>query len=199
MPRPLIPDRRARILDATEALVLERGFDAMSVQSIAGRVGIAKGAVYREFTSKNEILDELLRRAMTRMTRKSEALLGGQGRPPLSRAYAVGARVLLDDRLMTAAFLDDRGVLGAYLDAVDDDRYRRRHRDVVAWIETLQRRGSLSRAVDAEALALVLSSTTIGLLQAARHVGPVTEDDLHAAIETIGGLLRPLERADDDG
>lgn len=195
MPRPLIPERRTRILDAAERLVLERGFDAMSVQSIADLVGIAKGAVYREFASKSEILDELLRHGMARMRRASAALLDEHVHPPLGRAYAVSARALLDDPLMTAAFLDDRGVLGSYIDSVEDDRYRRRHGDVVSWIEDLQNRGALSGDVDARALAIVLSSTTIGLVQASRHIGPVTSDELRAALETVALLLAPLERA----
>lgn len=193
MPRPLIPDRRRRILDAAEEFVLERGFDAMSVQSVADRAGIAKGSVYREFASKAEILDELLRRGTERMMLASRDLLGDSEYPPLSRAYAVGVEVLLDDPLMCAAFTDDHGVLGSAVDAVRDDRYRVRHRAVVEWICQLQRRGDLSDEVNAESLALALSSTTIGLLTAARHLGPLTAGELRAAIETVAVLVASLE------
>lgn len=192
MPRPLIPDRRNRILDAAEDLVLDRGFDAMSIQAIAGRAGIAKGAVYREFASKQQILDVLLQRAMGRMTEASRARLGDTP-PRLSEAYRVGVEVLLDDPLMTAAFLDDAGVLGSYIDTVTDGRYRARHLAVVDWIADLQRRGSLSASVDAEALALALSSTTLGLLTAARHLGPLTRDQLGAAIRAVEQLVAGLE------
>lgn len=195
MPRPLIPDRRERILDAAEELVLEHGFDAMSIQSVATRVGIAKGAVYREFSSKNEILDVLLTRSMGRMTRASRELLDDLENPPLSRAYAVGVDVLLDDPLMTAAFLDDRGVLGSYIDTVHDNRYRTRHLAVIEWIRTLQDQGLLSTTVQAEALALTLSSTTLGLLIAARHLGPLSRDDLRAAIDAMAVLVASLEIA----
>lgn len=155
MPRPLIADRRERILDAAEALVLERGFDAMSIQSVADQAGIAKGAVYREFSSKREILDALLARSMDRTTRVSRELLGDAEHPPLSRAYAVSVQVLLDDPLMTAAFLDDHGVLGSYIDSAPDNRYRARHRSVVKWINVLQEQGALSTRVEAESLALI--------------------------------------------
>ncbi|GAA3657397.1 TetR/AcrR family transcriptional regulator [Microbacterium marinilacus] len=193
MPRPLIPERRTRILDAAEELVLEHGFDAMSVQQIAERAGIAKGAVYREFASKAQILDELLTRAMERMSARSRRLLHGEEHPALSHAYRVAARVLLDDRLMTAAFTDDRGVLGSYLDTVVDDRYRVRHRAVASWISALADTGAFRREVDVEALALVLSSTTLGMLQAAERLGPVPPARLRAAIETMGELVASLE------
>lgn len=193
MPRPLIPDRRKLILDTAEALILERGFDAMSVHSIAEHVGIAKGSVYREFDSKTAILDALLTRSMERMKAQSDRLLEGQARPTLSAAYEASARVLLDDPLMTAAFLDDRGVLGSYIDTVGDDRYRRRHRAVVTWISDLQRGGAISPDIDGEALALVLSSTTLGLMQAAEHVGPVSGEQLRAALRMMADLVSHYE------
>lgn len=192
MPRPLIPDRRNRILDAAETLVLERGFDAMSVQAIAQHVGIAKGAVYREFDSKQEILDALLQRAMGRMIDASRELLGDTA-SRLSTAYRVGVQVLLDDPLMTAAFLDDKGVLGSYVDTVDDGRYRIRYLAVIDWIAELQKSGSLSARVDAEALGLALSSTTLGLLTAAKHLGPLTRNQLEAAIGAVEHMVAGLE------
>lgn len=195
MPRPLIPERRRRILDAAEDLVLADGFDRMSVQAIADRVGIAKGSVYREFDSKTAVLEALLDRSMARMTEAAAVRLADEDPPRLSRAYAVGAEVLLEDPLMTAAFLDDRGVLGSYVDTVTDDRYRRRHRDVVSWIRTLQQQGSLAGSVDAEGLGLALSSTTLGLLDAARRLGPLDRDQLRAAIAAMAELLAGLERA----
>lgn len=195
MPRPLIPQRRERILDAAEALVLERGFDAMSVQAIAEHAGIAKGAVYREFQSKHEILDVLLQRAMHRMTAASRAILG-DAPPRLSTAYRVGVHVLLNDPLMTAAFLDDEGVLGAYARTVSDGRYRARYLAVVDWIAELQQTGSLSTRIDAEALGLALSTTTLGLLTAAKHLGPLTRDQLEATIRAMEHLVTGLEPHD---
>ncbi|MBZ2194828.1 TetR/AcrR family transcriptional regulator [Occultella gossypii] len=194
MPRPLIPDRRMRILDAAQALVLAHGFDAMSIQTVATEVGIAKGAVYREFASKREILDVLLTRSMERMNVAAGQRLGEEP-PSLSRAYAVAVDVLLDEELMTAAFLDDRAVLGSYVDGVTDGRYAERHRAVVAWIADLQEQGSLSARVAPEPLALALSATTIGLLTAARHLGPLTRADLQAALEAVAVLVSSLETA----
>jgi len=193
VPRPLIPHRRERILDAAEALVVERGFDAMSVQAIAEQVGIAKGAIYREFSSKHEILDVLLRRAMDRMLSASGSLLGDEPFPGLSRAYRVGIQTLLDDPLLTAAFLDDTGVLGSYAETVHDGRYRERFLAVAEWITHLQEHGRLARDIDAEALALALSSATLGLLTASKHLGPLSRDQLEAALSAIEAMVARLE------
>ncbi|MFF1541186.1 TetR/AcrR family transcriptional regulator [Microbacterium sp. NPDC058269] len=192
MPRHRVPDRRDRILDAAEALVLTRGFDAMSVASIAGRAGIGKGAVYLEFAGKREILDALLQRGTARMNDRVRRELGE--RPRLSSAYRASARALSEDALMTAAFLDDRGILGAHVAEVTDGRYRDRQARVVEWLRGLQNQGQIVADADVEALALALSSASIGLLSAARLLGPFDPAQLERAIDTIGRMAETFER-----
>lgn len=192
MPRPRVPDRHDRILDAAEELVLANGFDAMSVASIAERAGIGKGAVYLEFAGKKEILDALLQRGTTRMNDRVRRELGD--RPRLSSAYRASARALSEDALMTAAFLDDRGILGAHVAEITDDRYRDRQRRVNEWLQGLQSRGEIVDDVDVEALALALSSASIGLLSASRLLGPFEPTLLERAIDTIGRMAESFER-----
>ncbi len=192
MPRPRVPDRRDRILDAAEQLVLSHGFDSMSVASIADDAGIGKGAVYLEFAGKREILDALLQRGTARMNERVSRELGDH--PRLSSAYRASARALSDDALMTAAFLDDRGVLGAHVAEVTDGRYRERQRRVIEWLRGLQDQGEIVADVDVEALALALSSASIGLLSAARLLGPFEPEQLERAIDTIGRMAETFER-----
>ncbi|WP_337003612.1 MULTISPECIES: TetR/AcrR family transcriptional regulator [unclassified Microbacterium] len=192
MPRPRVADRRDRILDAAEALVLALGFDAMSVAGIAERAGIGKGAVYLEFAGKREILDAVLQRGTARMNDRVRDELGEN--PRLSAAYRASARALSSDALMTAAFLDDRGLLGEHVAEITDGRYRERQRRVVAWLHDLQERGEIVPDVDVEALALALSSASIGLLSAARLLGPIDPAQLERAIDTIGRMAETFER-----
>ncbi|MGV2902899.1 TetR/AcrR family transcriptional regulator [Microbacterium sp. AGC62] len=191
MPRPRVPDRRARILDAARTLVLAHGFDAMSVAAIAERAGIAKGAVYLEFAGKRDILDALLLQGNVRMADRVRSELGDH--PRLSDACRATARALLDDPLMTAAFLDDRGILGSHVMEETDGRYRERHQRVVQWFRELQERGLIVTDVDPRTLALALSSTTIGLLSAARLLGPLDPALLEGTIDTIGRMAAAFE------
>ncbi len=192
MPRPLIPNRRTRILNAAEDLALERGFDTVSVSAIADRAGIGKGAIYLEFDSKRHLLDAVLRRGTERMEAKVDAELGEH--PRLGDAYRAAVRALLDDRLMTAAFLDDHGVLGNHIGTITDGRYRARHDGIVDWLRTLQARELLANDIDPEHLAIALSSATIGLLSASRLIGPLNEDQLAGAVEAIGRMVDGVER-----
>ena len=102
-------------------------------------------------------------------------------------------RALLDDPLMTAAFLDDRGVLGSHVDTVTDGLYLARHSGVVEWLHHLQERGALVGDVDPEHLAIALSSATIGLLSASRLIGPLSAAQLEGAVEALARMVSALE------
>jgi len=54
------------VLDAAEALILESGFAATSIDAIAARAGVTKGALFHHFPSKAE----LARQLMTRYARR---------------------------------------------------------------------------------------------------------------------------------
>ena len=54
--------RRDQIVEAAVECWLESGFDAASVAAIATRAGLAKGTVYLYFATKDDILNEAIRR-----------------------------------------------------------------------------------------------------------------------------------------
>lgn len=190
MPRPTIPDRRDTLLDVAERLVLDRGFDAMTVQAVADAAGVSKGGVYREFAGKHELLDALLLRSTTRLGERVEALTADQPLPvPLSALYRAGVEALLGDPLMSAAMLDDRAVLGEHVRLVGPERYRARFRWITGHIEELRVAGRVRDDLDAEAVSLALSSVTIGLLSASALIGPFTPEQLRSALDVIAGLV----------
>lgn len=61
------PDvRREQILDAAEAVLLERGLAATTMADVASAAGIAKGTSYLYFPSKADVLAELRSRYLER-------------------------------------------------------------------------------------------------------------------------------------
>jgi len=63
LPRTRDPIRtRERILDAAQALVLDRGFGATSVDAVVTRAGITKGAFFHHFASKTDLARALVDR-----------------------------------------------------------------------------------------------------------------------------------------
>jgi len=58
MPRPRLPSADHAIVDATRALLLERGYAGVSIEGVAARAGVAKTTVYRRWPSKAELVFE---------------------------------------------------------------------------------------------------------------------------------------------
>ena len=58
MPRPRLPSADQAIVQATRALLLERGYGGVSIEAVAARAGVAKTTVYRRWPSKAELVFE---------------------------------------------------------------------------------------------------------------------------------------------
>jgi AcrR family transcriptional regulator len=98
----------AAILDAACKLFAERGFAGTSVDAIALEAGVAKGAVYHHFSSKEEILDQLVDAMQAEIAievlaaaHKGRDVLDGIGRGTLKYLTAITSpgikRILLVD------------------------------------------------------------------------------------------------------
>ena len=63
IPRTRDPERtRERILDAAQALILDHGFGATTVDAVVTRAGITKGAFFHHFSSKSDLARALVDR-----------------------------------------------------------------------------------------------------------------------------------------
>jgi len=66
MPRTVKPEereaKRKEILDATQRLVVTKGYERMTIQDILAELRISSGAFYHYFGSKPEVLDALVER-----------------------------------------------------------------------------------------------------------------------------------------
>jgi AcrR family transcriptional regulator len=184
MPRPLIPDRRERLVIAARELALGKGWTTTTVADIAARAGIGKGAVYLEFPDKSAILAAVLNHGMRTMTADvHRRVLAASDVIDLPTIYRFGIEALLADPLMRAMYLGDEAVLGDHVRAVTDGRYQQRFDWLVDYIVALQRIGVISVDVAIEPLVRMLSVFTIGLLSAPGIVDVGSGDQLR---ETVG-------------
>ncbi len=84
---PKAPDRRAEILRRAAAVFREKGFHGAGMREIAAGLGMAPGALYYYFESKEDLLYACQDISLTRLTERAETLL----------ARAAAADVLLED------------------------------------------------------------------------------------------------------
>jgi len=61
MSTPVPPTRRDELLELAATMFAERGLRATTVRDIADSAGILSGSLYHHFSSKEEMVDELLR------------------------------------------------------------------------------------------------------------------------------------------
>jgi TetR/AcrR family transcriptional regulator of autoinduction and epiphytic fitness len=79
--------REDAIIQAVNRLLAEKGFDAMTVDEVAARVGIAKASLYKHFPSK----EDLAAAAMVRVMRQAQTYCASlsDDQPPLENLRAV--------------------------------------------------------------------------------------------------------------
>jgi AcrR family transcriptional regulator len=80
-------DTRQKLYEAAVELIAEQGFSATTVDDIALRAGVAKGTVYYNFKSKNDLFEELLRHGIGLLTDAFRAAVAG--RPPREAVAAL--------------------------------------------------------------------------------------------------------------
>lgn len=98
-------ETRSRILAAALELFHERGFDAATMRDIAERAGVATGAAYYYFASKDAIVLAFYHRATKEMAPQLEAVLAGSSdlRKRLAGILEVKLRYFEPSRRLLAA------------------------------------------------------------------------------------------------
>ncbi len=73
--------RRAQILEATRKVALERGLANLRVADVANELGISSGLVHYHFSSKDELLVEMLRAMAVTDVARLEEIVASVGGP----------------------------------------------------------------------------------------------------------------------
>lgn len=149
--------REDAIVHAVNRLLAEKGFDAMTVDEVAAKVGIAKASLYKHFPSK----EDLAAAAMVRVMRRAQEFFGSLSDQASAlenlRAavrWTMGVKLAGDMPSLPSQNSRLRASLMANQDYMDglmevSDR-------LGAWIEAAQANGSISRKLPAIAVLYTL-------------------------------------------
>jgi AcrR family transcriptional regulator len=105
----------SRILESALELFREEGFDAATMRDIAKKAGVATGAAYYYYPSKDAIVMDFYRRACAEMQPKIEAAL--------EEANSLESRLRELIRVKLVHFAPNRGVLRALLRSGADPKH----------------------------------------------------------------------------
>jgi AcrR family transcriptional regulator len=112
---PKSEETRARILNAALSSFREQGFEATTMRDIAEKAGVATGAAYYYFPSKDAIVMDFYRRSCAEMQPKIEAAM--------KNATGLEGRLRELIRVKLTHFAPNRGVLRALLRNGADPKY----------------------------------------------------------------------------
>ncbi len=194
---------RQKLFGAAVTLIAEQGFSATTVEEIADRAGVAKGTVYYNFASKNELFEELLRYGV-------ELLTADLSEAAESTARAGGGRVDALDAMVRAglAFID-RYPAFTQLYVAELWRTNRAwnstlavvRQEAVAVVEEQLRGGVEEGELSGEIDISLTASALVGMVLVAaldwKAFQPERSlDDVHAALSLllqgrVGGCARP--------
>jgi AcrR family transcriptional regulator len=189
-------DSKERILAAALALFGERGYMATSIDDIAGRAGLTKGAVYYYFRDKEDIARDLHHAFWMRVKAEAARVIepGGDTLANLRRAFDAFLGAL--ERVSDAHFFLRQFWAVPPLEAVG----RMEHEASLGMVERLLRtgvaRGDLA-PLDPQALARVLvgafSEATLHVLTTGRSTEAVAV--VHRLIDALAARRGALGRA----
>ncbi len=161
--------RRGQILAAAEACFARDGFHHTSMQDICREAQLSPGAVYRYFASKEEIIAAMADESLVRIGALADAVNDRGDTLQVLDALADVSFSKLDDPEMTAKCSMDIELWG---EALRNPSVMEIQRQIIDRLRTHflrivregQRRGELTRSVDADAVVRLMISAWYGLL-----------------------------------
>jgi len=184
------------LLDAAVAVFNERGYEATSVEDIAGRLGVTKSAIYHHVASKGELLRLALDRALDALfaVTTEPGATTGRSIDRLEHVVRRSVRVLAAELPFVTLLLRLRGNTDVERDALE--RRRRFDRVVTDLVRAAEEEGDVRPDVDPALTSRLLFGTVNSLTEWYRPDGDLSPDALADAVVTtaFGGLrTRPPE------
>ncbi|MET9470098.1 MULTISPECIES: TetR/AcrR family transcriptional regulator [unclassified Streptomyces] len=183
---------RQKLYEAAVTLIAEQGFSATTVDEIAERAGVAKGTVYYNFASKNDLFEELLRHGVGLLTESLRTAAE-------STEERGGTRVeALDAMIRAGLVFIDRYPAFTQLYVAELWRTNRTwqstlmvvRREAVAVVETVLRegveRGELSAEIDVPlTAAAMVGMVLVAALDWQSFQSERSLDDVHSALSLL--------------
>jgi len=178
-----VRDTKERVLGAALEIFAERGYHAATVEEIAERAGMTKGAVYYWFRDKEDLASDLQAQLWTDIATKAQRVLDPDANAidNLKLAFR-GYLMSLDDSAQARFFLRDCWAV-ATLDAANREQLEMGVRLVKELVEDGIHRGDVVD-IDAETFTRVLLGA---FAEATLHV--LTNGHSERAVEVVERLI----------
>ncbi|AEF41728.1 TetR/AcrR family transcriptional regulator [Hoyosella subflava] len=189
---------RDRLLQAASTVFAERGFAGATMQQVAATAGFTTGALYSNFTNKDDLFFELFDREVTGRIAAVRAILGQADLTVINEATALAA-----GQQLTAAMQQSREwqllFTEFWLRAVRDDQLRERwvekrrdyHQQLTELADEALTGWGAGAAVSARTLMFTILALNNGLaIEELADPGSVPTDTIGTVLVRLLGLRR---------
>ena len=167
--------RKAMILEEAEKLILEKGLDQLNMDEVAERAEVSKGSLYLHFNNKTDLVLGICHKASDMMNEMTTKVLA-ENKTGLEMVYQLGLNYIRfatehPEFYRAMRFLEnykhsEQAKNSVYLNLCSQNR-QEGFRVMVRAIQIGMQDGSINKTYDAQQLALLLWSTSHGVVNMA--------------------------------
>ncbi len=167
--------KRSMMLEAAETLILEKGLEHLNMDEVAERAEVSKGSLYQYFNNKTDLVLGICHKASTMMNTMTSRVLT-EDKTGLEMVYQIGINYLKfagehPEFYRAMRFLEnykdtDQAKNSDYLSMCGQNR-QESFRVMVRAIQIGMQDGSINSSYNPEELALLLWSTSHGVVNMA--------------------------------
>jgi AcrR family transcriptional regulator len=187
-------ERREQVLEAARACLQEHGLEAVSMEMIIARSGLSTGAVYGYFKGKDQIINAVIVEGTAQMAEDLAPILMNPDPPPLPEFVGQVLDTVVNfgrhkkggiDRLLVSLHGWSHSQSEPALKAATRVSYAGLRSLFVETVKRWQATGRVDAEADAEGVAELLTSITLGFVAQRAMAGSANVAAHVAALESL--------------
>lgn len=183
-------ERPMRILEAAGRLSTRYGFDKTTVDEIAREAGVSKGAIYLEWSGKEEIIDALIEFEMKKLLVDLRArIVEDEKSDTIAAIYRHTLLAIQKSAIISALYTRDGKILGDFVRRQNPERYTKRLLMSKENIAVMQSAGLLRSDIPAEVITYLFSIIALGFLSISSVVPFENAPSIDATVEAIAAMV----------
>ncbi len=183
-------EREYRIYRASRDLLLHFGYDKTTVSDIAKEAGISKGAIYLHFSSKDALIEALIKHDLMAYTSDTlTAIENDTDSLTFIRMYQQSLFALPKYPVVQAIIRGDERVFGNYLARRSHEFIEIKRNQRFPFLKSMQDSGALRADVNMHVVAFILDCFGYGMLHASEFMEDDQIPEIEALVNEMGVML----------
>jgi AcrR family transcriptional regulator len=183
-------DAKKKIIAAALGIAAEKGWDAMTLDAIAKKVGVTKGALYAYFEHSEALQREVILEVIRKIRVGMERILEGEEDPRTVLVRTAGL-IFEDQRAYASIFCQIPVRISG--NSLYQEEFRTFFSGTIVlvrnYLARMKKKGTLSREVDPDQAAHAMMALTMGLRMSALFLGRDEGEAKQVWIKSVERIL----------